>query len=196
MNDLQIYWPFKHFFVTQRWNNPNPAYAGFGFKNHNGIDAISSKNDKYTRHNPKTWPVWCPVEGFRVDKVQYRADGGGNEIWMVSKEPVQMGDKLCYAYLVMCHAEKIFLNAGDEPKLGQLVMIADSTGFSTGPHTHIGLYRVQKNGASWIFIDQNDANGSYNPADFFTNKYAVDMATYDTLLAGGLLYYRYLMGLA
>lgn len=191
---LKIHYPFKYFSITQKWNNPNPVYeaAGFNFKNHNGIDAVSGYANATTVYNPRVWQVWCPVEGFRVDKVQYRADGGGHEIWMVSKEQVQMGDKLCYAYLVMCHAEKIFLKAGDEPAVGELVMMADSTGFSTGPHTHIGLYRVQKNGAGWIYLDQNDANGSYDPAVFFTGKYSVDLASYTTLFKGVMRYYTYL----
>lgn len=185
---LKINYPFKPFIFTQKWGEPNPAYDHFGFTRHNGVDA-------YTGGGPiqgTTWPVWCPVDGFVVDKVQYRPEGGGNEIWMVSKEPLLMGDEVCYAYLVMCHAEKIFLKAGDEPVGGDLVMIADHTGFSTGPHTHIGLYRVHKNGASWIFFDQNDANGSHNPEPYFTGEFAVDVASYLSLFKGGLRYYTYL----
>ena len=188
---FQLHYPFKHFFVTQKWGNPNPAYAQFGFTKHNGVDCISGYANTQSYYAPTTWPVWCPVEGFRVDKVQYRENGGGNEMWLISKEPLEVGDKTCYVYLVLAHAEKIFLKAGDEPKIGELMMIADSTGFSTGAHTHIGMYRVDKNVASWTSIDQNEANGSHDPALYFTGKYAIDIVDFSTLLRGVLRYAQY-----
>jgi murein DD-endopeptidase MepM/ murein hydrolase activator NlpD len=46
-------------------------------------------------------------------------------------------------------------------------MIGDNTGFSTGPHTHLGLYRLDDNKNK---LDQNEATGSYNPAGFFYRR--------------------------
>jgi hypothetical protein len=40
------------------------------------------------------YPVYCPVEGFTVFKVDYQPSGGGNEMWLISDEPLQIGDKL------------------------------------------------------------------------------------------------------
>lgn len=192
---LQIYFPFKPFFITQRWNNPNPAYeqAGFKFKNHNGVDAVQNSIGPALTG----WPVYCPVEGFFVNQVDYMPQGGGNEVRLISKEPVEMGDrKDLHAYIILCHAEKVLVKVGDSPKLGELLMIADNTGFSTGPHTHFGLYRINWDGKHIEFNDVNDANGSSNPANFFTNEYAIDKASLPTLIANNLLYYRYKMGLA
>ena len=56
---------------------------------------------------------------------------------------------------------------------GQLLMIADNTGFSTGPHTHIGLYRTDASGSK---LDKNGATGSYNPALCFSGEFAIDQA--------------------
>lgn len=190
-NTLKLYRPFKHFIVNQAWGNPNPAYNQFGFTRHNGLDCSSAYSDQYTNYAPKTWPVYCPVEGFTVQLVRYMPNGGGHEIWMMSDKPLQLGDKLCHAYLVMCHAEKIFLKPGNKPVLGELMMIADNTGFSTGPHTHIGLYRVNWDGKKITYLDQNDANGSHDPALYLSSEYAVDKATLVTLVKSNMRYYQY-----
>lgn len=194
MNPLKIWYPFKPYFISQAWNNPNPAYqaAGFSFKNHNGIDAVQASPGVPLSE----WPVYCPVEGFTVKSVDFAPQGGGNELWLVSDTPLVIGDKTCYAYMPLCHAKKVLVKAGCKPKLGQLLMIADNTGFSTGAHTHMGLYRVNYDGKSITYLDQNDAAGSYNPADFFTHEYAIDQSTLATDFANNLLYYRYMLGLA
>lgn len=186
---LKIHYPFKPFYVSQPWGTPNPAYADHfndpKFKLHNGIDAINLTK--------KTgWLVSCPVEGFHVAGVYFEANGGGNELWLESDEPVQMFDQTCYARIFLCHAEKVLVPVGYKPKVGELLMIADSTGFSTGPHTHMGLYRITANGAK---VDVNEATGSFDPSLFFTNEYAVDKATAQTLLISGMRYFRYLCGL-
>lgn len=189
---LKISYPFKPYVVTQKWNNPNPAYeaAGFPFKNHNGIDATVGGNPA------SEWPVYCPVEGFTVKKVDYAPQGGGNEVWMISNAPITMGDRdNLYAYLVLCHAKKIFIKPGDTPKLGELLMIADNTGFSTGPHTHMGLYRVNYDGRTIEYNDVNDANGSYDPSVFFTGEFAIDKAELTTLINNNWMYYQYVLGL-
>src|SRR3954470_24190148 len=116
MKPLQIFYPFKPFGITQHWGNPNAVYAtqfnNPNFKRHNGVDAAAWYPTDYALS--LRYPVDFPVEGFVVDEVQDRAEGGGNEMWFVSKEPLQIGDKQAYAYMVMCHAEKIFVKPGDE----------------------------------------------------------------------------------
>lgn len=193
--NLQIHLPFKYLNVSQKWNNPNASYDQFGFHNHNGIDLTCGYANAQTDYSPKTWPVYCPVENFIVKKVDYAPNGGGNELWLLSKQKLQIGDKLCYAYMPLCHADKVLVPAGYEPALGELVMVADSTGFSTGSHTHMGLYRVDWDGANMTFLDQNEANGSYDPQLFFTKEYAVDKATVGTLTKSVFRYYQYVLGL-
>lgn len=193
---LKIHYPFKPFNITQHWGNPNPAYsAQFGdpnFKLHNGTDAVATLQPPFK----STYPVYCPVEGFVVSKVDYAPQGGGNELWLLSKEPVQIADLLCYAYIPMCHAKTVLVKAGDEPALGELLMIADNTGFSTGIHTHMGLYRVGYNGIKITnYFDINQANGSFSPELFFTGEYAINKATLSTLIKSNWRYYQYVLGL-
>lgn len=190
---LQISYPFKPFIVSQAWGAPNPVYADHfndpNFKRHNGTDCIPA-NGMYR------WPVYCPVEGFRVLQVNYAPEGGGNEIWLISKEKYQIGDKECHALMVLCHAHKILVPAGYEPALGELLMVANSTGFSTASHVHMGLYRVDYNGTWFTKLDTNDATGSTDPSSFFNKKYVIDQATLPTLIKSNWRYYLYVLGLS
>ncbi len=193
MKGLQIYYPFKPFVITQNWGNPNSAYAAhFGdptFKLHNGIDAKAGYYD-WQGKLKTDYPVYCPVEGFKVVRVDYQPNGGGNEIWLRSKEKVKMFELECYCYMILCHAKKILVPEGYEPALGELLMIADNTGFSTGLHTHLGIYRM---GENWERLDTNEATGSFNPALFFTEEYAVDKASAGVLITSGLRYLSYIL---
>jgi hypothetical protein len=73
------------------------------------------------------------------------------------------------------------------PKLGE-AMIGNNTGFSTGPHTHMGPYRVDGSGYK---LDSNDATGSIDPALFFAREYALDKASVPLLIANGLRLAKY-----
>lgn len=188
--NLQISYPFKPYFITQVWNNPNPAYEQFGFGHHNGIDANVGRTGDI-RYQTE-FPVYCPVSSFTVQLIRWNPTGGGNEVWLVSDDQLTMDDRTSNAYMVLCHAKKILVNVGDKPVLGQLLMIADNTGFSTGPHTHMGLYRVNYDGTRITnYYDVNDANNSYNPGLFFTGQYAIDQATVGTLVKNGLRLAQY-----
>lgn len=192
--NLKINYPHKPYITTQAWGNPNPAYAQqFNdpqFKLHNGIDSFIGKYDIFGKLVSE-YPVYCPVEGFKVESVSFEANGGGNQISLISKEPVQMFDRACYARLFLCHAKKILVKVGDEPALGELLLIADNTGFSTGIHTHMGLYRLDENLNK---IDTNEATGSFDPMLFFTKRYAVDLATAATLIKSAKRYVAYFLG--
>ncbi len=87
MNPLKIWFPFKPYLVTQHWGNPNPAYAKQfndpNFQLHNGVDANTGRLDWQDKIYTE-YPVYCPVEGFTVMKVDFAPQGGGNELWLIS----------------------------------------------------------------------------------------------------------------
>lgn len=188
---MKLYYPHKPYFITQHWGNLNPAYSEqFGdpnFKRHNGIDASTISGGEYGRR----WQIYCPAEGFRVSGIGFYPQGGGNQLEITSKDMHLIDGVMCYIQIVICHGHKILVKVGDEPEVGELLMIANNTGFSTGPHTHMGMYRLNK---KFRKIDTNEATGSYNPALFFTGEFAIDKASLATLLKSGLRYYRYLSG--
>ena len=184
------YYPHKPFVTTQRWGNFNPSYTQLGFTRHNGHDSNVGKFD-WSGKVVSEYPVYCPVENYKVTEVAYFPQGGGNQIGMVSKDKQHIGDQLCYVSIILCHAKKVLVKVGDEPTVGELLMIADNTGFSTGVHTHTGMYRLDDNLQK---LDQNEMTGSYDPSLLFTGEYAVDVASYGTLVKSGWRYYRYLLG--
>lgn len=192
---MKLYYPHKPYIVTQSWGNLNSAYSTqFGdptFTRHNGIDSIIGKYDYQGKLVTEFW-VTCPVEGFKVGGVGYQANGAGNYLWLDSKEPILIGDKTCTARLYFFHGKKILVKTGDEPALGELMMISDSTGFSTGLHLHMGLYRIGNAGQK---LDKgNEAEGSYDPSLFYTKEFAIDKAAISTLTKSTLRYLAYLLG--
>ena len=66
--------------------------------------------------------------------------------------------------------------------------------FSTGPHSHIGFYRVDFDGKNIKFLDTNDANNSFNPYSYFQPAlFAVNQASWSTLVRSNLRYYKYIL---
>lgn len=183
--NLKIYYPFKPYVITQAWGVKNDAYLPLGFGHHNGVDAnLGTSQSK--------WPVYCPVEGFRVASVEFYPQGGGNQIGLVSKQKYQIGDKYCFVSILLCHADKVLVPVGYEPALGEIITVADNTGFSTGAHTHMGMYRLDD---TLNKLDTNDETGSYDPSLLFTKTYAIDQATLGTLIKSDWKYYQYVLGL-
>ena len=191
--NFTLSYPFKPYFITQRWGIENPAYSQQfddpTFKRHNGIDATTFGGPAYGQ----TWMVHCPVEGFVVESVSYEPGGGGNQISLVSKQKYKLFEAECYVRLWFCHAKKVLVPVGYEPAVGELIMVANNTGFSTGPHTHMGLYRLTDTKQK---LDTNEATGSFDPSLFFNDKYAIDEASVSTMVTNGMPYWKYLLGLS
>jgi murein DD-endopeptidase MepM/ murein hydrolase activator NlpD len=86
------------------------------------------------------------------------------------------------------HCEEILVREGDQVKTGDILAIADNTGFSTGPHTHEQNRRIRTwNGQSGVALqfttlDRNDANHSFDGLDYATGFHAEDYGTLRTVL--------------
>lgn len=163
-------YPTKPFVINQNWNNPNPMYAHFGYKNHNGVDFIRWRDDK-------RYAVYCPADRFTVTAVYQNTDpkgalpnGGGNQIEILSDDTFEENGVKYRLYMYFLHAEYIFCKQGDKLQEGEMMMIADNTGFSTGTHTHWGCYRVHP--TTNAKLDTNDASGSCNPLQWIHSRYA------------------------
>lgn len=163
-NKLELWYPTNSKAVTQTWGIYNPAYLPFGFDHHNGID-FAYPNGK---------EVYCPIEEMVITGLYNLPTGGGNQIVAKSTKPwvvPHLGPEAVDVVLTFMHNEKFLVKVGDVVPCGQQISVGDSTGFSTGPHLHFGVYR-QANGE---FIDKaNGANGSFDPALYWTGFYAKD----------------------
>lgn len=159
---LELFYPAKPYIVSQRWGIYNPAYLQFGFDHHNGEDFILGDDAK----------LYAPFD-CSVSKVDNYPKGAGNFVSLVSDNIYEFSDGVsCKVYIDFLHMKQQLVKVGDKLKCGELLGIADNTGFSTGPHTH-GQYR-RVDSITNKELDKNNANNSFDPHDYWNKSYAVD----------------------
>lgn len=163
---LSLYYPAKPYKVTQAFGIYNPAYLQFGFDLHNGID-FAVDTDKV---------VNAMCDGIVTD-VGFNA-GAGNYVRYKTKVPVEVEGKESVVEFMYMHAEKCLVKKGDVISAGDDVIIADNTGFSTGPHTHISAYLINFQGVKQPLNPRS--NDCFDFSKYYNGKYAADIK-YDLL---------------
>lgn len=175
----ELWYPAKPFRLTQGWGIYNPAYEQFGFSRHNGIDfALGADKTLYS-----------PCAG-KVVRTGNQPTGGGIFLGIMTDQ-MQFPDGSYRVLIDLLHCDRLLVEEGDMVQIGTPLAIADSTGFSTGPHTHMQPRRVLYwNGEigdrlAWTPADKNDANNSFDPLPYFNGFYAKDhgivLSTYSKL---------------
>lgn len=137
-------------------NGPNgQSYADIGLKNgHNGWDLSALTGTE----------VYACMDG----DADYTngGQGYGNEMRIVSRE---LGLEVVYA-----HLQRSLI--GDKPrkvKAGELIARSNNTGFSTGPHLHFGVRRVEFSANGSQVLDyKNGFFGYVDPTPFFRDDVA------------------------
>lgn len=161
MAKLELWHPCNPYIETQAWGLYNPAYQQFGFSRHNGRDFLLGSDKK----------LYAPIRA-RVTWVVDQIGGAGVHFIMNTLEKYDFPDGVsCYVEITLMHCEKILVSVGQEVAVGDVLAIADNTGFSTGPHTHMRCRRIRDDGT---LIDNNDANGSFDHAPYF-NGYSAQL---------------------
>lgn len=182
-NPFLMYWPAKPFVLNQGWGILNPIYNQFGFSRHNGIDIALGADKK----------LYAPCNG-QVVRIGNQPTGGGN-FFGIMTDIYDWPDGQYRVLLDFLHCESISVQEGQMLKTGDLMAIADNTGLTTGPHTHIQPRRVKFwNGQfgtnlAWTTEDANDANNTFDPLPYFGNFFAVDIPKvnlFQTTLVGVL----------
>lgn len=162
--ELWYFADVRPWILDQAWGIYNPLYQKFGFDHHNGID-VPIASDAL---------IFAPVK-CKVNRIDYFPDGGGNQVELITTEKWNVGGVDCYILLVFMHNKQIIASVGDILEVGQQIAIPDNTGFSTGPHTHFGIYRLNDD-MTWMDNNAttNGASGSSDPMPYFNGKYASD----------------------
>lgn len=165
---LRIYYPAKPYSVTQAWGIKNPSYEQFGFSRHNGEDLRIGTDKK----------LYWPLQNCKVYDTSF-GDATGWRIKANSVDEYEFTDgKKAFINVIMMHMEsQSTIKLGTVLNVGDYCGIPDNTGFSTGPHTHIMLRRIDGSGK---LIDTNDADNSIDPHLYWTGIHAVD---YSSLLS-------------
>lgn len=171
---LSLWYPAFPYKVTQAWGIFNPAYIRFKFSKHNGVDFLLGADSK----------LLAPMPG-KIIKVGNQPTGGGIYVGIISREEYDEWDALlpqakCRVVIDFLHCEKILVKEGDIVNIGDTIAIADHTGFSTGPHTHMQPRRVRawngQVGENRFFelVDSNEANESFDPTPYWNGFAAKD----------------------
>jgi murein DD-endopeptidase MepM/ murein hydrolase activator NlpD len=147
-------WPEDDYRITQSYGctsyaRCNRASGPYGGSPHNGIDLASGYGS----------PIMAIGDGEII--ANGKNDGWGN--WVAIKHPPY---NLVSVYGHMSAFE--FLRVGTQVKAGQVIGYEGNTGFVTGSHVHLSLYKEfftylkEKNGQLYF----NYYDGSINPLDY------------------------------
>lgn len=148
-------YPTSPFVITQKWGEKNDAYLQFGFSRHNGVDFLPGTGKR----------LYAPYDGV-IEQVGFQPTGAGNYLVIRSQGPYEFPDGEFYCRSTYMHLESTSVKTGANVKQGDLVAIADNTGFSTGAHTHWALQRQKMVGSKYVTVDVNEANNTVDPMPY------------------------------
>jgi murein DD-endopeptidase MepM/ murein hydrolase activator NlpD len=153
---MKLSWPIKGIgitpgiYITQKFGEHLLDYSQFGLVGHNGIDITC----------PFHTPIYACADGWIIEQTD-KPTGYGLRI----SQLVQDGNS--FFVLVYGHfnnfsidIEKIwnFFSKTTYVKAGDLLGYADSTGFSTGHHLHLGIYEYD------MYSNKKNPNNGYGGA--------------------------------
>lgn len=159
---LSLYYPAKPYKVTQAFGILNPSYNQFGFSKHNGVD--------FTIDTDGIVNAMC--DGIVYD-VGYNS-GAGNYVRYKTTVPVEAEGRTGYVAFMYMHAKSHLVKIGDKVLAGDELIVADNTGFSTGPHTHISAYFID-NKTNAKLVGDPTTDHCFDFAKYYNGKYASDI---------------------
>lgn len=160
---MKIYRSVKRNLLTQGFGLANtvpsllPKYQSFGLKSHNGVD-------------------WSTESG---DDVRFNTDGKGKVIEVSIDSAGGLGVVVMFCAdgkswkTYYWHLKEFRVKVGEIIKIGDLIGLADNTGWSTGNHLHFGLKECDKNGETLDY--DNGMLGAIDPTPYFQNIYVLDL---------------------
>lgn len=136
--------------ITQKFGLNPKVYKRFGLKGHNGVDFAAATPGQLV-------PVYSPYDAYVYEVGDEGEDGYGKFI-RLRTYPTNNGQ--CRE-LIFGHLSVIGVKLNQEVHLGDNIGIMGNTGFSTAPHLHLGLRRIDSSG---LVIDYG--NGFKGYVDF------------------------------
>lgn len=147
-------WPVDVHRITQAFGAHPEWYAVWGLAGHEGADLPAGTGDNiYAAHAGIVSVVDTPPEPIDKKQKPY-----GNHVRV--KHAV---DGKHYT-TVYAHLSRVSVKVGDAVTAGQMIGKAGSTGNSTGPHLHFGMYEQDINGRR--LNEANGYKGFVDPAPF------------------------------
>jgi len=137
---MKIYFAIKGTNIVQGFGEANTApsmlafYQSLGLKGHDGIDERTFCKDYSVKQGGQCYPVLCDIDGYATITYIQQDIKTGYGIMALDQDGEH---KHCW-----WHFDSIApgLKVGDKIEGGELLGISGTTGYSTGPHLHRGLY--------------------------------------------------------
>ena len=128
-------------YITQYFGERPSVYNRFGLKGHNGLDFRCKSGTLLS----------SPIDGVVFTGDEGR-DGYGKYIRIKNGE----------YDVILAHLSKIEIRAGSKVKVGDPLAFSGNTGFSSAPHLHFGVRKLDSSG---IIVNKNNGFAGY--LDFF-----------------------------
>lgn len=106
--------------ITQHFGENPDIYAKFGMKGHNGIDLRARVGT----------PARAPCDG----RVTVKKDPGGYGLHIRIRS--------FNREVILAHLSKVFVKDGERVRMGNKIALTGNTGFSSGPHLHLGYREI------------------------------------------------------
>lgn len=133
--------------ISQWFGANHSMYEPFGMKAHNGIDMGV----------PEGTPLFAPLDGEAVVK----EDKAGYGLHVKIRNPYKKLE------CVIGHMSSCLLKDRAKVSQGQMIGKSGNTGFSTGPHVHMGLRSIEPGkGDIFNWGVENYENGYFGYWDF------------------------------
>lgn len=132
--------------ISQLFGENPQIYSRFGMLGHNGWDLGCPTNTTLVApHSGKITEIGDDPDGYGI-YLKIESDTEGS---------------------VLAHNKQIIVERGQYVDEGQAVCISNSTGFSTGPHSHWGYFKIPRDRT-------NGYLGYIDPTPYFTNSDTIE----------------------
>lgn len=145
---MKLRYPVQPVRITQYFAENPKVYEQFGLKGHNGLDFGCT--------------VGTDLMSCADGTITFIGDQGGAGYGKYIRMHTDDGYEITYG-----HLSQQLVRVGDKVKAGQHIGETGNTGFSTGPHLHLGVRQLTNTGD--IANYTNGYKGSVDPNPFFMN---------------------------
>lgn len=161
MAKLSVFWPVKPYRINQAFGIFNPAYKQFNFTHHNGIDMATYDGQ----------PAYAMCDSYVVNVGENSSAGKFARIRTI--EPVDAEGRIGLVGFTYMHGKEIKVVKGQMLKAGDLVMLCDNTGFSTGHHLHVSAFFISPSGEKQR-IGRKESDYCFDFTPYWNKYYAED----------------------
>lgn len=153
--------------ITQRFGLHPEIYIRFGLKGHNGIDFTGPRAGILV-------PIFSPYDG-EVWEVGDEGDDGYGRFVRVRTAPDASGVR---RELVFGHLSEIAVKKGNWVNLGDRIGTMGNTGFSSAPHLHLGLRKIDANASVMNYNNGFKGYIDFLPFLLFWRRQGPDMVSF------------------